>query len=83
MCVSGTPAYSRILVRSTVNFDGPPETRGAVKGSFPVSGAYSPFQYPNWACKFFIDAHSLERTICEVESEPAVPFHARAACPAD
>jgi hypothetical protein len=70
-------------VRSTVNFDGPPETRGAVKGSFPVSGAYSPFQYPNWACKFFIDAHSLERTICEEESEPAVPFHARAACPAD
>ena len=48
-------------VRGTVRLDGPPETRGAVKGSFPVSGGYVRFQYPNWACKFFIDAISLER----------------------
>jgi hypothetical protein len=70
-------------VRSTVRFDGPLETRGAVKGSFPVSGDYAPFQYLNWACKFFIDSNSLERMICEDESEAAVPIHARAAYPGD
>ena len=69
-------------VRSTVRLEGPPETRGAVKGSLPVSGDYLPFQYPNWACKFFIDSNSLEKTIREEESESAVPFHASAACPA-
>jgi len=50
-------------VRQRVRLDGPPETPGAVKGSFPVSGGYVSFQYPNWACKFFIDAISLERTL--------------------
>jgi hypothetical protein len=71
------------FVRRTVRFDGPPETRGAVKGSFPVSGSYAPFQYPNWACKFFIDANRLEKTICEDEHAAAVSVHARAACLAD
>ena len=52
-------------VRRTVRLDGPLETRGAVKGSFPVSGDYVRYQYPNWACKFFIDANSLEKTICQ------------------
>jgi uncharacterized protein YyaL (SSP411 family) len=33
-----------------------PEVRGAIAGSYPVWGRYSPFQYPNWATKFFIDA---------------------------
>ena len=70
-------------VRSTVRIDGPPETRGAVKGSFPVSGGYLPFQYPNWACKFYIDANSLEKEICEEEDESSVPIHARAASPSD
>jgi hypothetical protein len=70
-------------VRSTVRLDGPPETRGAVKGSFPVSGGYLTFQYPNWACKFLIDANSLERTICEEQSESAVSINARAASLAD
>ena len=27
-------------VRGTVRLEGPPETRGAVKGSFPISGGY-------------------------------------------
>ena len=70
-------------VRSTMRLDGPLETRGAIKGSFPVSGEYLPSQYPNWACKFFIDAHRLEKEILEEESEPGVPFHVRAACLAD
>jgi hypothetical protein len=63
-------------VRGTVRLDGPPETRGAVKGSFPVSGGYVRFQYPNWACKFFIDAISLERDLREQESQSALSVHA-------
>jgi Squalene-hopene cyclase C-terminal domain len=69
-------------VRSTMRFDGPLETRGAIKGSFPVSGGYATFQYPNWACKFFIDSNSLEKSIYEEESV-AVGSRARVACPAD
>ena len=30
--------------------------RGALKGSHPTWGRYSPLTYPNWATKFFIDA---------------------------
>jgi hypothetical protein len=47
-------------VRRTVRFDGPPEVRGAVKGSFPVEGDYGTFEYLNWAPKFLIDACLLE-----------------------
>lgn len=47
-------------VRRTLDLEGPPETRGGVKGSFPVNGRYLPFQFLNWACKFMIDANTLE-----------------------
>ena len=71
-------------VRRTVRLDGPPETRGGVKGSFPVSGDYAKFQYLNWACKFFIDSQRLESSVCgEQEHDLAVPLYSRAACPAD
>jgi hypothetical protein len=65
--------------RHTVRLEGPPETRGAVKGSFPVSGDYLQFRYPNWACKFLIDAMRLEMTVSEEKREPAVPLSVRAA----
>ncbi|EWY41277.1 hypothetical protein N825_27355 [Skermanella stibiiresistens SB22] len=50
-------------VRRTVDPAGPPETRGGVKGSFPVDGDYGTFEYLNWAAKFFIDASQLEREV--------------------
>ena len=37
-----------------------PETRGGVKGAFPVDGAYGEYEYLNWAAKFCIDANLLE-----------------------
>lgn len=49
------------FVRRTVQVDGPPETAGAVKGSFPVSGGYCTYQFPNWACKFLVDACLLDQ----------------------
>ncbi len=29
---------------------------GGIMGSFPISGKYHPYQYPNWASKFTVDA---------------------------
>ncbi|WP_397384691.1 hypothetical protein [Prosthecobacter sp.] len=48
------------FVRRTLRLDVQPEKLGAVKGSFPVWGAYGRFEYLNWACKFMIDANTLE-----------------------
>ena len=48
-------------VRRTVRVIGDDNTRGAVKGSFPVSGDYGSDEYLNWAAKFFVDANRLER----------------------
>jgi len=54
-------------VRRTMRVDGCPEIRGAIKGAFPVSGAYGAYEYLNWACKFFIDSHLLEKAVREEE----------------
>jgi uncharacterized protein YyaL (SSP411 family) len=51
------------FVRRTVRLDGPEEVRGAVKGSFPVDGAYGRYEYLNWAAKFFVDANLYERRL--------------------
>jgi hypothetical protein len=50
-------------VRRTMRVDRRPETRGAIKGSSPIYGGYMAYQYPAWACKFFVDANILERTV--------------------
>lgn len=49
------------FVRRTMHVSGPPETRGAIKGSFPVNGGYHAYNYINWACKFFVDSNILEK----------------------
>ena len=36
--------------------DRDPIVRGAIAGSAPIWGAYSRFEFPNWATKFFADA---------------------------
>jgi Squalene-hopene cyclase C-terminal domain len=50
-------------VRRAVRVEGSPETRGAVKGSFPFGGGYCTYSYPNWATKFLVDACLLERRL--------------------
>jgi hypothetical protein len=52
-------------VRRTVRVIGADETRGAVKGSFPVDGGYARYEYPNWAAKFLVDSLLLEIDIRE------------------
>lgn len=50
-------------VRCTIDVDGAPDTRGAVKGSFPIDGDYGKYQYLSWAAKFCIDSNLLEREL--------------------
>lgn len=60
-------------VRRTLELDGDPDVRGAVKGSFPIDGAYDPWMYPNWATKFMVDSCLLEREIRKQASTPVSP----------
>jgi hypothetical protein len=55
-------AANRFL-RRTVRIHTREEVRGGIKGSFPVDGDYCPYEYVNWACKFFIDANLLEAAL--------------------
>lgn len=48
------------FLRRTVRTHGPAESRGAVKGAFPVDGGYGRFQFLNWAAKFLADSLMLE-----------------------
>lgn len=50
-------------VRRTLDITGSPETRGAVRGSFPINGGYNPYTFPNWAAKFMIDSCAMEQRI--------------------
>lgn len=52
-------------VRRSMKVSGPPETRGSIKGSFPVDGGYGPYQYLSWACKFLVDSNLLENALRE------------------
>lgn len=54
--------------KQTQGLEGDQNERGAIKGSHPVNGGYHPWQYPNWAAKFFADALMLEITVNETES---------------
>ncbi len=48
--------------------------RGAIPGSAPIWGAYSRFEFPNWAAKFFADALIMDMANVAV---PPVPAAAR------
>lgn len=56
-------ATTRILgfVKRTQRIAGDnPDTMGAIKGSHPINGGYHPWQYPNWATKFYADALMMD-----------------------
>ncbi len=48
------------FLKSTQKLAGDPDELGGIKGSHPIDGLYHPWQYPNWAAKFFADALMLE-----------------------
>lgn len=47
--------------------------RGGIAGSSPIWGAYSRFEYPNWAAKFFADALMMDMTGQSVPPTPTLP----------
>ena len=56
-------ATTRILsfVKTTQLLAGEkPDIRGGIKGSHPINGGYHPWQYPNWATKFYADALMMD-----------------------
>ncbi|HSK41986.1 MAG TPA: hypothetical protein VK943_19630 [Arenibaculum sp.] len=48
------------FLKSTQKLRGDPNERGGIQGSSPIDGGYHPWQYPNWAAKFFADALMIE-----------------------
>jgi uncharacterized protein YyaL (SSP411 family) len=56
------------FLKSTQKLDGDKAERGGIKGSYPIDGGYHPWQYPNWASKFYADALMLEMSIDNTES---------------
>ncbi len=69
-------------VKRTQRLDDPFEAaRGGIPGSHPIWGAYSRFEYPNWAAKFFADAVLIQATDRPLPPVPVragkkVPVHA-------
>ncbi|MCB2119323.1 MAG: hypothetical protein KDE18_08475, partial [Rhodobacteraceae bacterium] len=70
------PLAERLIaqVAATQTVRGEKRHSGAIAGSYPIQGAYAPFQYPNWATKFFADAllererwHAGQRSLPEDE----------------
>lgn len=59
-------------VKRTQRLDDEDEVvRGAIPGSAPIWGAYSRFEFPNWAAKFFADALIMDLTDTAVPPLPA------------
>ncbi len=49
------------FLRARQRLEDPDEVvRGAIAGSAPIWGAYSRFEFPNWAAKFFADALMMD-----------------------
>lgn len=53
---------SRVLqfVKTTQKLAGALAETGGIKGSHPIDGGYHPWQYPDWAAKFFADALMMD-----------------------
>jgi hypothetical protein len=57
---SNVHAALSFLKRSQRLDDRDKVVRGALAGSAPIWGAYSRFEFPNWAAKFFADALMMD-----------------------
>jgi len=85
--VTGEKTYSEVaqsLLKRLAQLqdlsDRHPESYGAIAGSQPLWGGYGPFNYLNWAAKFFMDALLLHESNVDVQrSLPAE--HASSALP--
>ena len=48
-----------------------PESHGSITGSQPLWGSYGPFNFLNWAAKFFLDALLLRLHGVDVQDQPS------------
>lgn len=62
------------FTKRTQRLAGASEERGGIKGSHPIDGGYHPWQYPNWAAKFFADALMMEEAIRDGGGRDAPSF---------
>jgi hypothetical protein len=60
------------LKRSQRLHDHDEVARGSIAGSTPIWGAYSRFEFPNWAAKFFADALMMD--LCDNTVPPLPEF---------
>lgn len=59
--LSRRPARILGFVKKTQLLADKEEARiGGIKGSHPINGGYHPWQYPNWATKFYADALMMD-----------------------
>ncbi len=40
--------------------------QGGIQGSYPIWGKYKPFNYPNWAAKYFVDSLLIKEEILTI-----------------
>jgi uncharacterized protein YyaL (SSP411 family) len=77
--LTGDQRYRKAVSRvnrftcSTQRLDGNDDERGGIKGSHPIHGGYHPWQYPNWAAKFFADALMMEMLITQSTDHARLP----------
>jgi hypothetical protein len=77
--ITGDSRYREAVSRvnrftcSTQRLDGNDDERGGIKGSHPIHGGYHPWQYPNWAAKFFADALMMEMLITQSTDHARLP----------
>ena len=72
-----TPARAALAyLKSTQRLDHADDAvRGGIAGSAPIWGAYSRFEYPNWAAKFFADALMMDMADIAIPPLPQVAAH--------
>jgi hypothetical protein len=75
--MTGHPKYSEFAdsltfgVAQLQDVDSPyPESRG-IAGSHPIWGGYGPFNYLNWAAKFFMDQLLMKVHAVDVQTQPS------------
>ncbi|MBF0358059.1 MAG: terpene cyclase/mutase family protein [Magnetococcales bacterium] len=66
--LEGAKRANSYLKRNHVLLGNQSPDHGGIAGSQPIWGAYSRFEYPNWAAKFFADAVMLQMENREIPS---------------
>jgi len=63
------------FLKTTQALTGNDAERGGIKGSHPINGGYHPWQYPNWAAKYFVDALMMEDALDPATPGPVSSFY--------